>query len=517
MTFNANTCSHIFQLVENLSGLFERVAIKSQRFDAVVNSPDLLDLQFEAGKRSYTCAMEGVSERLRTLLQKNLDESAILKGIDLLLQRNMRQMKVFLIVTGYEQQADIDEFRAFLDKVVARCQAAGSRPRLTFSFAVLFRAPQTPMQFAPVRGGAEALAKLAGNLVTVVTAAGFEARISSGPEDALVSEYIAFADRRHTPVLVEASVDQGLRYRGEVSRRVLEFWRAALKKRGLRSLCEQARELDTVFPWDDTDPGISKAFLWQTWQNLQIGSEIRACLAPPWGSGHCSGCGACVSPQEIASLNSSGPNALTRLKLPPDVARHALWLLFFIPEKWAFCSREFIKAALARRLMLDYPSLTDGFMSVELVEPDFFCWGQAIARLSFRVEPVLTFNDAQSHGRADDISLLKVIRPGKKAEETSFPVVLEAAGRGGSPDASVARDIDALLTRYALKNQKQRQNGWLNWQINQGQARKAGIEKISLEESTGRLRIRLVRWPELFLLNRLAADRALKVTLEGLS
>ncbi len=512
MTFNANTCSDIFQLVERLSGMFERVAIKSQRFDAVVNSPELLDLQFEAGKRTYTCAMEGISERLRVLLQKNLDEKTILTGIDLLFQRNMRQMKVFLIVTGYEQQADIDEFKAFLEKVRARCVSVGNRPRLTFSFATLFRAPQTPMQFTPVREHDDLLVKLLVSLSAAVTAAGFEARISSGPEDAIVSEYIAFADRRHTPVLVEASVKQGYRYRGEITRKILEFWRSGLKKRGLVSLSEQQRDLHTVFPWDDVDTGISKQFLWQTWLNLQAGQEIRACLAQPWGDATCSGCGACSSSTEITALNSMGPDATRKLKVAAPVARQSLWLLFSIPEKWAFCSRDFIKAALARRLMLDFPVVVDSFLSVDIVEPDFFCWGQSIARVNFTGENSLVWPVPPVCSETD-ISILKLVKPQKKVEELAFPVLLEASGNGCPPDPAIARDLDALLTKYALKNQKQRNNGWLNWQINVGQARKAGIEKISLDESSGCMRLSLVRWPELFLLNRLAASRSLKATL----
>ena len=515
MTFNANTCSDIFQLVERLSTLFDRVAIKSQRFDAVVNSPELLDMQFEAGKRTYTCAMEGISDRLRTMLQKNLDEKTILAGIDLLLARNMRQMKVFLIATGYETGADIEEFRLFLEKVKGRCQNSGSRPRLTFSFATLFRAPQTPMQFAPVRPAESALAQLLKNLVTVVETAGFEARISSGPEDALVSEFIAFADRRHTPLLVEASIAQGFRYRGEISRRVLEFWRAGLKKRSLRSLAESERTAETVMPWDDIDTGIEKSFLFRTWQNLQNSREIRACIAAPWGGGTCSGCGACPSAAEISQLTAMGPDATRKLKISPPVVKQTAWLLFNIPEKWAFCSRDFVRAALARRLMLDFPDLVDAFLSVDLVEPDFFAWGRAIARVNFSAIVKLAIQ-APATLSPDDICLLKTITPAKKAEETAFPVQLEAAGTDVAPDPSVARDIDALLTRYALKNQKQRANGWLNWQINPGQARKAGLEKISLDENTGRLRLTLIRWPELFLLNRLAAARPLHTTLPGL-
>ncbi len=513
MTFNANTCSDIFLLVERLSGMFERVAIKSQRFDAVVNSPELLDMQFDAGKRTYTCAMEGISERLRTLLQKNLDERTILTGIDLLLQRNMRQMKVFLIVTGYEQQPDLDEFKAFLEKVKSRCAAAGGRQRLTFSLATLFRAPQTPMQYAPVRNGEVGLRKILNDVSEAVTSAEFEARISSGPEDAMVSEFIAFADRRHTPILVEASIGQDLRYRGEISARTLEFWRKSMKKLGLKSLIDQQRDLQTVFPWDDVDTGISRTFLWQTWQNLQMGKEIRACLASPWGGGRCSGCGACASPDEIARLTHMGPEIAARLRQAGAVAKHQLWLLIDIPQKWAFCSREFIKAALARRLMLNCPTVVDSFLDVELVEPDFFSYGRAIAKLSFAAVPDLS---SAMIDHEDDISLVKILKPAARPDETAFPVVLEAAGLGKAPDASVAREIDALLVKYSLKNQKQRQNGWLNWQVNPGQARRAGIDKISLEESSGVLRLRLIRWPELFMLNRLAGGKPYLVSLPGL-
>ena len=513
MTFNANTCSDIYFLVERLSSMFERVAIKSQRFDAVVNSPELLDMQFDAGKRTYTCAMEGISERLRAMLQKNLDEKTILAGLDLLLQRNMRQMKVFLIVTGYEQQADFDEFKVFLDTVKLRCNATNRRPRLTFSFATLFRAPQTPMQYAGVRCAEPGLQKLLRTLAGMVTDNGFAARISSGPEDAMVSEYIAFADRRHTTLLVEASIGRGFRYRGSVSGKVLEYWRAALKKAGLVSLIDRPRNLQTVLPWDNVDTGISKNFLWQTWQNLERGQEIRACLAEPWGGGRCSGCGACAAPEEIARLTCMGPETSGRLRPAAPAIRHGFWLLFNIPEKWAFCSREFIKAALARRLMLDFPAMVEAFLSVELVEPDFFCYGQAIAKVIVSQAPELDFSGLSTVYSADDISIIKMVRPTGKAGEAAFPVILEAAGTGAAIDPALGREIDALLTRYNFKNQKQRQNGWLNWQVAVGQARKAGIEKISLEENSGRLRLVLVRWPELFILNRLAGGRAFRVML----
>ncbi|MBU1105422.1 MAG: hypothetical protein KKB51_02045 [Candidatus Riflebacteria bacterium] len=507
MTFNANTCSEIFSLIDRLGQMFSRVAIKSQRFDAVVNAPELLDLQFDAGKRTYTCAMEGISDHMRILLQKNLDEKTILTGVDLLMQRNMRQMKVFLILTGYEQDSDVEEFRTFLDKVRQRTATGKSQPRLTFSFAVLFRAPQTPMQFAPPRRSAAAMQQQLDQLCALISSTGFEARISSGPEDAEVSEFIAYADRRHTPILIEASIARSFRYHGEISRKLHEFWRQKLKQKGLALLCESERQLETIFPWDDVDTGINKAFLYRIWQTIEAGGEIKACLAPPWGSGKCSGCGACRSPAEIASLNRLGPDLTHKPSRPAEFKTGQLWLLCKVPVEWAYCSREFIAAALARRFMLDVPGAVDWFRRVELLEPGFFAHGLAIACLNGCGLPPSQLHFAAVAG---DIEIISALPAGKKLEDRLYPMVLEAPLPGDA--SAIARDIDALLARYRLKNQKQRHNGWLNWQINTGQAKKAGLSKLSLREENPLLQVSLIKQPELFMLNKLFSDHPPAVT-----
>ena len=510
MTFNANTCSAIFELVERMSQMFARVAIKSQRFDAVVHAPELLDLQFEAGKRTYTCAMEGISDRMRTLLQKNLDERTILSGVDLLMQRNMRQMKVFLILTGYENDADIDEFRLFLEKLKQRMGTGKVQPRLTFSFAVLFRAPQTPMQYAPPRPPAAVLQHQLERLCGLIAATGFEARISSGPEDAEVSEFIAYADRRHTPILVAASIERGFRYHGEIGRKLHGFWQNRLRQTDLSLLCDTVRDAQTVFPWDDIDTGISKVFLSKIWQQIQSGAEIRACLAPPWGSGSCAGCGACRSAAEISTLNHLGPDLAQKSPLPVADKLSQMTVLCRIPERWAFCSREFIAAALARRLMLSLPAAVDWFRRVELVEPAFFSHGLAIAVVEGFGAPPHWPGETVLAASDDDISIAEILPPVKKLEERLYPMTLAARLPGEA--VLLAREIDALLARYKLKNQKQRSNGWLNWQIAAGEAKKSGLQKLSLREDSNLLQVTLLKQPELFMLNKLFADHPPEVT-----
>ena len=502
MTFNANTCSDVFDIVSKLGEYFDRVSIKSQRFDAIVNAPGLLDLQFDAGKRTYTCAMEGISNSMRRLLQKNLDEETILKGIDLLMQRNMRQMKVFLIITGYETQDDVNEFKSFLDKIGTRTQSGKNKPKITFSFAVLFRSPQTPMQFAGERADSKQFKTMLDGLCSQIKAAGYEARISSGVEDALLSEHIAYSDRRFTKVLVEASIKYGARYRGEIDSKILKVWQNLLKQYNLPVVSEQKRELETVLPWDDVDTGISKAFLWQTFNNVKNGKEFRACLAKPWGDAVCSGCGACKTVEYREKLHKMGPDLANKKAITPkNLKRISSWFSFEIPEKWAYCSRDFIKSALGRRLMLDSSDIAESFLKVEKIEPEIFSSGKAIAKVAFSK----SVREVKSLVYADDISNIKIIQPNKKEEDTAFPMVLELAGI--EDKATYSREIDALLTKYSLKNMKQRANGWLNWQINAGQAKKAGISKISLNEETGTMRMTLIKMPELFLLNKLSMDK----------
>ncbi len=503
MTFNANTYSDIFFLVDRLKVVFARVAIKSQRFDAVVHSPQLLDMQFDAGKRTYTCAMEGVSERMRTLLQKNLSERMILQGISSLIARDMRQMKVFIIITGYENADDFAEFRAFLDKIKQAGSGKKSSPRMVFSFAVLFRAPHTPMQFAPVRKSANTLRKLSDTYVEAVREAGYEARVSAGPEDALVSELIAYADRRLTSILVKASVEKGFRYHGEIERSLLDFFEQSMKQQGLQSLSRQVIAAETTLPWDDVDTGVSKEFLFKVWDSLEKQQQIAACIAPPWGSGECQGCRACASPEEIARVNRLGPDPAQAFARSRPSRNSIVKVIFRIPEKWAFCERDFIKAALARRLMLDNADLVEPFVRVVSLQPEFFSYGLALAELEFTVVPKPV---SLNHDNPEDISIMKLLSSQTVAKNAPFPVVLQAHCRR-SPEM-VAREIDNILVKQKLKNLKQRHNGWLNWQINAGQAKKAGIEKASLNENEGILRLTLIRWPELHLLNSMLSGSA---------
>jgi len=502
MSFNATTYTGIFSLVEQLNRLFERVSIKSQRFNTIVNAPELLELQFDAGKRTYTCAMEGISERIRSLLQKNLREDQIIQGLEQLVRLNMRQLKVFLIVTGYENDEDFSDFQRFIERV--KKLGNSSKLNITFSFAGLFRPPHTPLQFAQPRGSLEDLERLTARLVDLVRKSGFDARISAGAADAFFSEFVAYADRRYLPVLVKASIDKGFRYRGEVSEALYRFAVEEAARLGLSLPHLQSRNETTPLPWDDIDTGVSRRFLYENFQKLQVGSEIQACIRSPWGTGTCQACGACPNPTEIARVTGSGPVAGSSFHLSRTARPVKLLIEFMVPSKWGRCGPAFIKAALARRLMLDNPGLVESFKRVSALLPEFYASGQAMAEVEFFNVP-----EAIVGGNVDPEQDIQIVgKVGRIAWPDGFwPVEVES--RAGMALADFARRIDGMLSKYRLKHLKQRRNGEMHWEINRGQARKCGIEKISLDEEKGDFKVVLVKMPELHLLNQIAGSALL--------
>lgn len=145
-SFNFNTHTDIAQLIVELNRIFDRVSFKSQRVDLLAQTPWLLPLELAAGKRSFTLGIEGISERLRTFLNKSLATADIHAVLHALLRAPIREIKLFYILTGYETEADFAEFRQFTRWLSADRQATNPSLRVIFSAGFLVRMPGTPLQ-----------------------------------------------------------------------------------------------------------------------------------------------------------------------------------------------------------------------------------------------------------------------------------------------------------------------------------------------------------------------------------
>jgi|GEM_PF-978934 len=600
MTFNFNTFSGLFPLLGALGRIFDRVAIKSQRFDAIARLPALIDRQLAAGKRTYTCAMEGISDRIRELLQKNLQEDVLLTGFQELFNRNIRQMKIFLIVTWFERDSDHEEFGVFLGKLKTLMDGQPGKARLTFSLAVLFRPPFTPLQFSGGRGVAADLQRIMNLISGQVRKAGFESRISAGPYDALVSEWLAYSDRRATPKLVEASVNKGFRYRGEVKRELWDFLRQNSREatgperyfgprlnseRGLAGLAGEppgnalakrrakgggvapvAPEIDsngTIFPWDDVYAGVSKEFLFRNFRVLWGGSSNEPCLALPYGSGECLGCGACKTAEERSEVTgrvqqgvsragsekrsagagvsfrvarvgcgrsaarqpesgelqrfacndkclSAGISPFPRVESEPAGPPRAFRLVACIPRRWADCGNGFLTAALTRLLLKAVPEWTAGFIRFDRVmerEAGFgLFWGDFLVRGDAEL-PALNGRFPFDENGGSDMAIRAVspVKRGVPEGEVVSRIELSPTLCGGE----VGKRVDGFLQKYRLAHQKLWIGNRLTWTLQAGHAKKSGLTDIAWEKNGRQLELKFSRWPERHIFPALAGDGAI--------
>jgi len=81
-SFNFNMYSGFYPLFETCSRLFQRIYLKSQRFDMLAQDRGMAQYQAASGKSVFSCGLEGISRRLRKYLNKNLDDEALLASID---------------------------------------------------------------------------------------------------------------------------------------------------------------------------------------------------------------------------------------------------------------------------------------------------------------------------------------------------------------------------------------------------------------------------------------------------
>jgi radical SAM superfamily enzyme YgiQ (UPF0313 family) len=187
LSFNFNMHSGISKIIQDLNDIAKFVNFKSQRADIIALRPDLLDLEILSGKRNYTLGVEGISERMRRYLHKSLCERELISSLELIYAKKPRQLKLFFIITGIENEADLWEFKDFIKKLK---QLRSRGVRTIMSFSHLVNLPFTPMQFSTVIDPSN-IKKIKGDLKRDCETNGFEFRMAQEMEEFLISQHIA--------------------------------------------------------------------------------------------------------------------------------------------------------------------------------------------------------------------------------------------------------------------------------------------------------------------------------------
>jgi radical SAM superfamily enzyme YgiQ (UPF0313 family) len=127
-----------------------KVSVSSLRIDRI--DPDMLDALIASGHKTISIAPEGGSQRLRDLIRKNLTEAQILDACEMLISRDILNLKLYVIIgLPTETDRDLDELvrlvSAIRERVIERARANKRLGEITLSINPFIPKPFTPFQW----------------------------------------------------------------------------------------------------------------------------------------------------------------------------------------------------------------------------------------------------------------------------------------------------------------------------------------------------------------------------------
>lgn len=353
VSFNFNTHRELPALMAGLSNLFPHSHFMSQRLDILLSTKHLLENELALGKRSFTLGVEGISQRMRDYFEKGIDAPSLRAMCQKLIAARVKEIKFFYILSGLEEQSDLDEFAAFLDFLGQAARAQGG-VRLVFSFGALMRMPFTPLQFGALelsRGRFEPLLRACRESAA---AAGAECREAFRYDEYLVGQLLVLGGSEATALagdLARAEVD----YQDGLPPRALAVAEAFLAR--------NADSLGALLAAKDADYPFPLAFVAQAETQAELHRRyLRACgrLA--------SGAGRGPAGEEPPREQRPGPDlsrALAANQAAWQSAPSAAWLVS-VAADLAGAEPQWLESWFARRLFECLPDAC-GFRGVRLL------------------------------------------------------------------------------------------------------------------------------------------------------
>ncbi len=397
-SFNFNMHSELYGVLWEAVESFGKLSLKSQRFDWLAKTPELPAILQLLGKSSLTCGLEGISPRLRRFLQKNLDEASLWRGLESLASTRLRELKIFLIATGREEEEDFHAFADFLGRLQSMLRRAGSPPRVILSVTPLVRFPWTPLEFDPAPKP-EAMAAILLRLEKQAHTHGFEARRAAEPSEYLLSQILLRAAHPEIlAALLEAQLQTGFIYYREVPAAFINRFVQALAARGLgldKILAGFDLEGSQSKPWARHETGVRRPFLWEQYQLACQWKEDPYCLGHHGQVASCQACGACPDKptrQKLTHAKQERPFSVKSFESRLQTLRQSVFTASF--EVWADAPavgvpRAMLGAKLGSALMRAEPALAPyyrGCARSQLAPKLEYCWigGSDMVELEWR-------------------------------------------------------------------------------------------------------------------------------------
>ena len=296
-SLNFNHYSEFFPLVRESVEKGYKVGLISQRVDILAETPEQIRVQRYLKKSNFTLGVEGISDRIRAYLNKNLQEWEVLLCMTEMMKENAGEIKLFFIVTGLEQERDVDEVCRLMEKVNAIREKLHSRTRFRISFTPLFPSAFTALQFAPANAAIMHGTRSLDRMFQRAKELGWGRRLSVSGEEPLISNTINHGGRNIFELLLKSHFQDGWRFYGNVPKGTWVRWKKRIDA-DLNINLEEVwgeKSMEYTFPWEDIGFSTSKEILWRGYVKAKAFQGQTYCVTTRTIKGvcHVNECGCC--------------------------------------------------------------------------------------------------------------------------------------------------------------------------------------------------------------------------------
>jgi len=229
-----------------------KISLSSLRMNSF--QPDIIMSLKKSGHRTVSIAPETGSERLRKVINKGLSDEEIFKAIEVLVEHQIPNLKLYFMVgLPTEQEEDIEAIITLTKKIkhqiLKRGKGGRYLDRITLSINPFIPKPHTPFQWVALDG----VGNLREKLKKIKSGLKKENKVSvtyNLPKWAYIQALLSRGDRRVGKMLLTLHTVEG-------------DWLRALKQVDVNPdfYVYRKRRFDEVLPWDFIDQGVSKEFL----------------------------------------------------------------------------------------------------------------------------------------------------------------------------------------------------------------------------------------------------------------
>jgi len=289
LSLSAGDYSSIGPLLSDLMDRYESkkvaVSFPSLRIERLVGH--LAEEVKRVRKTGFTIAPEAGTERLRRVINKELDESILFQGVSDLFSKGWKNIKLyFMMGLPTEKEEDLKGILELTKKIAVLGERQKIHPNINVSVSTLVPKPHTPFQWESQIPLEEMKEKL--HFIRDGVKKNHLQFKWQDPHLSFLEGIFSMGDRNLSQVLVEA-FRLGCRFDGWSDQFRYPLWKEAFEKTGMdMDSHTRKRKFEDILPWSFIETGMDAQFLWGEYQR-----GLKEKISPPCVREICHRCGIC--------------------------------------------------------------------------------------------------------------------------------------------------------------------------------------------------------------------------------